>query len=203
MNQWIKIALLLIVTALVAGGVAYWLKPRGPDVRVTVQSIRKIAHLATVEYRLATLMDKTYKSQSLFKKVDSSRMIVYYTGAIKGSLDLEKTDINVSDKANGGHVSIHFKRGSILISGVEIIPGEDSVREITCDVKTFYNKPTDNQLEALREGALKTIRQKAIDQGIVDKTKENAKTVLSEFVGAFGLQAVIDFDENAYDLAAQ
>ena len=34
---------------------------------------------------------------------------------------------------------------------------------------------------------------------IIDKTKENAKTVLSEFVGAFGLQAVIEFDAKAYD----
>ena len=199
MKQSSKIMIVIIVTALVAGGVGYLLTQKGPDVRVTVQSIRKIASLATVEYRLAALMDKTYRSQGVFKKVDSSRMIAYYTGAVKGSVDLEKTDIGISDEADGRHVSIHFKRGSIVVSGVEIIPGEDSMREITCNVKQFFKPPTDNQREALRQEALKIIKQKAIEQGIIDKTKENAKTVLSEFVGAFGLQAVIEFDEKAYD----
>jgi hypothetical protein len=203
MKQWIKIAVLVIVTAMVAGGISYWLTQRGPDARVTVQSIRKIAYLATVEYRLAALMDQTYQSQSLFTKVDSSRMIAYYTGTVKGSVDLEKADIAIDDHPNGGRVSIHFKPGSIVVSGVEIIPGEDSYKEITCYTKPLFNPPTDNQRERLRGAALNIIRQKAIDQGIVDKTIANAKTVLSEFVGAFGLQAVIEFDANAYDPAVK
>ena len=202
MKQLTKMVMLLIVTALVAGGVAYSLAPKGPDARVTVQSIRKIAHLATVEYRLAALMDQAYYSDAVFTNVRSSRMIAYYTGAVKGSVDLEKTDIDVTDEAEGGRVSIHFNRGSIMISGVEIVPGEDSMKEILCEKKTGFNPPTENQREGLRQKALKIIRQKAIEQGIIDKTIENATTVLSEFVGALGLQAVIEFDENAYDPAA-
>ncbi|MDA8141553.1 MAG: DUF4230 domain-containing protein [Desulfobacteraceae bacterium] len=203
MKQLAKMAVVAVITALVVMGVSYWLTQRGPDVRVTVQSIRKIAYLATVEYRLAALMDQTYRSQSLFTKVDSSRMIAYYTGTVKGSVDLDKADITIDNQPEVGRVTIHFKPGSIVVSGVEIIPGEDSYKEITCYTKPLFNPPTDEQRDRLRGDALKIIRQKAIDQGIVAKTMENAKTVLSEFVGAFGLQAMIEFDEKAYDPLAK
>lgn len=96
MKKTTTIMILVVVIALIAGGVTvtYLLTRKdSSDVRVTVQSIQKIAELATVEYRLAVFMDHTYKSKVLVTQVDSSRMIAYYTGAVRGSVNLENTEI--------------------------------------------------------------------------------------------------------------
>jgi hypothetical protein len=202
---WIKAGLVLIAVAVASTSVTYWLTPKGPEAVVTVQSIRKIAQLATVEYHAATLQDQTFQSSIGLGDVDSSRMIAYYTGAVKGAVDLEKMDLReivagVSENGGrGGRVAIHFQRGSIVISGVELVPGEDSMKEITVWRRTGFNPPSDNQREGMRREALQAIRDAAIERGIVDKTKENARLFLSEFVAGFGLTAEITFDENAYD----
>ena len=204
--KWGRVALLVILVAVVSGGSAYWLKSKGVDAKVTVLSIRKIAQLATVEYRLSTLLEKTFRSSYLVGTCDSSKMIAYYTGAVKGSIDLDKievqlknTDAGASDTGDDrGHALIHFPRDSIVIKDVALIPGEDSMREIVTWVKAGFNGPTDNQREGVRQEALKTILQTAIKQGIIEKTKENAKMILSEFLGGFGIKADITFDENAY-----
>lgn len=73
------------------------------------------------------------------------------------------------------------------------------MKEVICEVKTGFNPPTDAQREALRTEALSEIRKAALNQGIVEQTIENAKTALSEFTGALGIEAVIEFDEDAYD----
>jgi hypothetical protein len=51
----------------------------------------------------------------------------------------------------------------------------------------------------VRRQAYKTILNKAIEIGIVEKTKSNAIMILSEFLGGFGIEADITFDEKAYD----
>jgi hypothetical protein len=204
----IKMVLTMVLVAVVSAGVAYWLTSKGADtkVTVTVQSIRKIAHLATVEYRLSTLQERTFRSSYGLGTTDSSKMLAYYTGTVKGSIDLEKievqledADVRTSEKDDGRrHASIHFPRGSIVIKDVALVPGEDSMREIVTWKRTGFNGPSDNQREAVRQEALKTILQTAIKQGIVEKTKENARMILSEFLSGFGIEADITFDEKAY-----
>ncbi len=206
---WIKAGLVLVAVAVASTSVTYWLTPKGPEAVVTVQSIRKIAQLATVEYHLSTFLDETFKSSIGIGDVDSSRMIAYYTGAVKGFVDLEKVDLRqiaakVSDTGEPrGRVAIHFGRGSVVVSGVEFVPGTDSMKEEVVWTKTLFNPPSDNQREAMRRTALQAIRDAAIERGIVDKTMENARLVLSEFVAGFGLTAEITFDENAYDESAE
>jgi hypothetical protein len=204
--KWTQVVLLVVIVAVVSGGSAYWLTPRGVDARVTVQSIRKVAQLATVEYRLSTLLEKKFRSNWGLGTCDSSKMLAYYTGTVKGSIDLEKieiqlknADVGASDVGDGrGRATIHFPRGSIVIKDVALVPGEDSMREIVTWKKAGFNGPSDSQRERVRQEALKTILQTAIKQGIVEKTKDNAKIILSEFLGGFGIEADVTFDEEAY-----
>lgn len=201
--------MLVILVAVVSVGGTYWLTRKGPGARVTVtvQSIRKVAQLATVEYRLSTLMEKTFRSSYGFGTTDSSKMLAYYTGTVKGSIDLEKievqlkdADVGASDEGDGRRrASIHFSRGSIVVKDVALIPGEDSMREMVTWVRPAFQGPTDNQRERVRQEALRTILETAIKTGIIEKTKENGRTILSEFLRGFGIQADITFDEKAYD----
>ncbi|MBN1379491.1 MAG: DUF4230 domain-containing protein [Gammaproteobacteria bacterium] len=205
----IKMTLVVVLVAVVSGGGAYWLASKGSDTRttVTVQSIRKIAQLATVEYRLSTLQERTFRSSYGLANTDSSKMLAYYTGTVKGSIDLEKIEVQFEDAAvqspdkddGRPHASIHFPRGSIVIKDVALVPGVDSMREIVTWKRAGFKGPSDNQREKVRQDALKAILQTAIKQGIVDKTKENAAMILSEFLGGFGIKADITFDEKAYD----
>lgn len=206
MSKTIKIAMLLIVTALVAGGVSYYLsRSTHANVRVTVESIRKVAELATVEYRLAAILDKKYFSNIGFGiKKQTDYLIAIYTGAVRGRVNLENATVDIQKKADGNYVSIHFKRGSVLISGVEVDPEKDHFEMISCQGERWIGTKgaSDGQRRRLQKEGLRSIRESAIKTGIVEKTKENAKAVLSDFLGALEYRAVITFDEKAYDPSA-
>jgi hypothetical protein len=203
MSKTIKIAVLLIVTALVAGGVSYYLsRSTHANARVTVESIRRVAELATVEYRLAAILDQKYYSDMGFgRKSQTDYLIAIYTGAVRGHVDLENATVDIQKKADGDYVSIHFKRGSVVIYGVTIDPEKDHFEILTCQGRRplFTKGANRSEYNALEKLALKSIIESAIKTGIVEKTKENAKTVLSDFVGALGYHAVVTFDEKAYD----
>ena len=207
MSKRITMGFLLVVTALVAGGVSHWLsRSTQADVRVTVESIRKVAELATVEYRLAAIVEKKYHSDLwIFGDVESDHLFGLYTGAVRGRVDLENATVDIQNEADGDYVSIHFKRGSVLISGVEIDPEKDHFELISIEGRSrisFTAGATDGQRKALQQVALREIRESAIKTGIVEKTMSNAITVLSDFLGALGYRATVTFDEDAYDPSA-
>ena len=209
MKGFTKIGVLLIVTAFVAGGVVYWLSHEGPASKtmVTVESIRKVAQLATVEYSLSTLVEKEFKSSIAIKKVHSSTLLALYSGRVRGWVNLDKVQIKLnkeSDKASSdGEVrrvaTIHFPRGSIAVKDVAIDPDMDHMTERVIWKRTGFNPPTDNQREGVRRKAMRTILKTAIEKGIVQKTKANAKMILTEFLAGFGIEAEVSFDKKAYD----
>lgn len=86
-----------------------------------------------------------------------------------------------------------------MVKDVAIDPDLDHMTERVIWKKTGFNPPTDNQREGVRREAMKTILKTAIDKGIVEKTKANATMILSEFLGGFGIEADVTFDEKAHD----
>jgi len=208
MKQFNKIGVLIIVTAIVAGGAVYWLSHKRQDEKtmVTVDSIRKVAQLATVEYSLSTLVEKTFRSSYGLGKTDSSTLLALYSGRVRGSVNLEKVQIelkkNDSVASKEGDVrrlaSIHFPPGSIEVKDVAIDPDLDHMTERVIWKKLGFKGPTDNQREGVRRKAMKTILKTAIKKGIVEKTKANAEMILSEFLRGFGIEADITFDKKAY-----
>ena len=177
------------MTVIVAGGAVYRLSQKGSGARtmVTVESIRKVAKLATVEYSLSTLVEKTFRSSIGIKKVDSSTLLALYFGRVRGSVNLEKVQIELkkddTGASNEGDVhrlaSIHFPRGSIVVKDVAIYPDLDHMTERVIWKKLGFNGSTENQREGVRRKAMKTILQTAIKKGIVQKIKANAKMILS------------------------
>ncbi len=210
MTKTVALAMLFVfvVAALVGGGVAYWLKPSA-NVRVSVHvdQIRNSAHLATVEYRLSAFVDKEFTSNVGFGHQEvSDYVIAKCTGTVTGRVDLdkEKAAINVQEGAEGRQVSIHFKRGSVVISDVAIdLSKTNTFETISCREKLrligFLKPATSGQRDEMHRLAMQKIRDTAIETGIVEKTMENAKTVLGNFVGAFGYRVTVTFDEKAYD----
>src|SRR5512138_2316074 len=114
--KWIVAALLVLAVAAGGFGLARWLGPKGPatNISVNVESIRKIAQLATVEYRLSTLVERTFRSSYGLGTCDSSKMLAYYTGTVKGSVDLGKIALEVKDAAPAGEAAVPARRKATI-----------------------------------------------------------------------------------------
>jgi len=207
----IMMVFVFVVAAIVGGGVAYWLKPSA-EVHgyVTVEEIRKIAQLATVEYTLTGFYKEIFYSSIVIKKVPTDYVFSYCKGKITGSVDLDKATIDVQKGGDAPHVSIHFKRGSILVSDIALTqtpdkdkPGQFKPNPDTVSVRDelkgalFYQGANADQRQYVQNVALQKMKQGALDTDIVEKTKENAKTILGGFVGLLGYGATITFDPDA------
>jgi len=211
MRKLIPVVLLMVATAVVAGFVVYQLKPSAETrVSVTVEKIRRIAHLATVEYTLSGFARQVFTSSTglsdigIGERKRSDYVISYCTGKITGRVDLEKATIDVQEGGDIPRVSIHLEPGSIVISDVEVRPEDIETISVRDELSGcfFYKPATNSQRNGVQRTALKEMKQSALKSGIVDKTKENARTFLSDFLGSLGYQATITFDENAYDPSA-
>jgi hypothetical protein len=194
---------LVIATAIIVGGVVYWLKPSTDvNVSVTIEQMRNIAELATTEWTMSAFVEREFQSQGL-KKFRSDFVVSRCSGTVRGRVNLEVAEIVTRETADGREVSIHFPAGSLTVSGVEFDPNDpDAFQTISCAERlpSALGQPArTHQVEVLRKEGMKQIREKAIEKGIVEKTKQNAVTVLETFVGSLGHKATITFDENAYD----
>jgi hypothetical protein len=206
MSNWIKIAIVIIATALLTAGISKWLSGSSQTkVSISVESIRALSYLTTTEYTLSAMVEKSYKSDMIFKDVTSDHAIAVVRGKVKGSVDLENAIITIHRKtrneAGNDSVSIHFPRGSMHVSGVEV---EES-RVFSCRGVTLTNLVTkgasDNQKNELARVAREEIKKSAINTDIVNRTMDNAKNALCGFVGSFGFIVNITWDEKVYDPA--
>jgi hypothetical protein len=212
----VMMVFVFVVAAIVGGGVAYRLKPSAEvHVSVTIEEIRKIAQLATVEYTVTGYARQLFESRFIGPKpVPTDYVFSYVTAKITGSVDLDKATIDVQKGGDTPHVSIHFKRGSIKVE--EIVPARtpdidnpgqfirnpDTVSARSEIKGVFLFSPAgQKELDMVEALAFKHMKKAALASDIVEKTKENAKIILSGFVGSLGYGATITFDENAYDPA--
>ena len=207
MGKAFSMAALLVSTALVAAGVTYWLKPStNVNVRVTIEEMRNIAELATTEWTMSESIDREFISQGL-KKFRSDYVIALVKGKVRGSVDLSENKADFQLSPDDHRVSIHFKPGSVRVSGVEFDPNDpDSFVTISCAQKlpSALGQPaTSSQTDTMRKEGIRKIRETAIRKGIVAKTMQNAKQVLGDFCGSLGYQATVTFDDKAYDPEAE
>jgi hypothetical protein len=196
---------LVLLTAIVAGGFVYLLKPSTQvHTSITVEQIKAIAKLGTAEYTVSAVRDQGFKSRGIIGYSDW--VVVICRGKVTGSVNMEKVTVDVKEAADERHVSIHFGPGSVEVSGVEFDPNDaEPERVISAHEKmgNILGKPANaEQRTGMTNEARKDIRKAAIEAGIVKRTMENAEIALSAFISSFGYRATITFDEKAYDPSA-
>lgn len=157
------------------------------ETKVTVNSIKKIAELATIEYTMSVIKEQTKKKKFLEWK--EARFLVLLTGKIKGSVDLNQADVKI-DKENK-KVSITFKPGAVKVSNPEI--GPDDIKIITVSDPNILHKINDKDRNKGQAQAIALLRKTALDKGIVAQTKNQAKVVIENFLSALGYQSAILF----------
>lgn len=196
MYKWITIALAVVLAALIGGGAVYWLtRPGGGGATtavVSVDAIKQVAQLATVEY---------YVSQQLYKQKDKSwyewlqaSFIAYVKGIVKGSVDLKETDVTIDH--DNRKVRIKFHKGAVLVSNPEI--GPNDIGMITCSDPNILHPINDDDRNKAQNELIATLRNTALRDGIETKTADEAKLVLSNFLQALGYASEISFEDEPF-----
>lgn len=195
MTKTIPLVLIVLLTAAVAVGGTYWFVKRPPKAQVTVESIEKIAKLATIQYRVSAY----YRYESGTKKITKRDHLYMVRGIIEGKVNLKKAETRMDEGDDGGgQLFITFGPGSVEVS--QLAEDKEGLEPIIIDEPKDYIKRrlSDDQVKHCWDRARQSARQAAIDDGIVTKTQDEAKVLIEQFVAALGWSAIIEFDEDAF-----
>lgn len=188
------VALVALIAILFFGGVLAYLKifkkqDAGASSVVTVESIKKIAQLSTIEYTIQTI-ESVKKEKQWFVLFDTKFSVVL-KGKVKGSIDLKKMKTEVDQKNKT--VNIIFAKGSIVVSNPEI--GKDDIHLRKCIEPWVFNKIDEKDWEEAHKAAIAKIREIALEDGIELKTAKEAQTILTGFIQSFGFKVSINFED--------
>jgi hypothetical protein len=188
------IIILVVVVAIVAGGAVYLLKGNGgkTDVRVTVDSIKNIAELATVEYHISSYLFRAKKKA--WYEWKHAKYLVFVKGTVKGSVDLDQAAIDVNPDPKKKMVKITFRKGAVRVSNPEIGKGDVTFQSVS-DPNVFH-PITEKDYERSQNELIGIIREQAIKEGIRNKTAAQARLVLTTFLQSLGYTAQIEFEES-------
>jgi hypothetical protein len=146
-----------------------------------LESIRNASQLATVEYNF--YQEKVVK-ENPNNPFTLKRIIVVTEAQIKGGIDLQKLtvgDINVNNKS----ITIKVPKSEILS-----VDADPSKMKVLDEDYGPFNKLTMEETKQYLEDARNVIKQKAIDEHIIDKADEQTKLVLTNLLKAMGFDEV-------------
>jgi hypothetical protein len=194
MNNLKTIIVLVVVVAIAAGGLVYLLtRDSGgkTDIIVNVEDIKKIAQLATIEYHLSVFVhEEKERAKYEWLKAD---YYVFMVGKVTGAVDLNQAKIEVSHDPKNRMVKITFKKGAVLVKDPEL--GEHAITMVKCADPNVFHKISAADWQKATEDARVKLKQTAIDDGIMNKTADEAKVVLTTFLQSLGYASQIEFED--------
>ena len=151
---------------------------------VTITAIRDLAQLTTVETVQYTVVEKgTDEGWLAWARGDSLRM--FAVARIGAGVDL--ADLTVRDITVGEDGVVEMTLPAAAIQYVD--PDEDATQVLERDVGIFTSG--DPGLESdVRRIADEVLVENAIDEGILQKAEENARSVLTDFLLSLGYEDV-------------
>ena len=198
MSKLAGTVVLVVVVAIAAGGLVYWLtRDSGgkTDVMVNVENIKKIAQLATMEYQVAAYAYHE-KHKAKYEWLKAS-VLVYMKGKVRGSVELNQAVIDVSTDPKNRMVKITFKKGAVLVSDPEIA----DIKLIKFADPNVFHRISAADWEAAEREAKAELKKTAIDDGIINKTATEAKEVLTTFLQSLGYACQIEFEDKEIKIA--
>jgi hypothetical protein len=180
-----------IVIALIIGGYAIWNKLFNDNgkVIVTVDSIKRIAELATVEFSLSELYYG--EKAKAWYEWEKATFIVMVKAKVLGSVDLNKTSIDIDGKKKIAKIT--FLKGAVKIHDPEI--AEDGTNYITCKNPNILHPINAKDWNKAQKETIAEIKKTADSMGIREKTAAEAKVVLTNFLQSLGYEAQIEFKD--------
>ena len=161
-------------------------RPLGFDVSspTVVEKIRQLSRLETVEYSLDKIVEGDRESAYLPDFLAGEKLLLVAHGEVIAGIDLSQMkagDVVV----NGDAVHVRLPAAQILTTRI------DNGRTRVYSRTTGLLVPSDPNLESeVRLTAEKQIAQAALDDGILDKARQNARTSVTALLYGLGFRMV-------------
>ena len=191
-SGWSK-AVLVLAIAVLAGALVFFVTrdDKSSSSLVTVDQIRNIARISTVEYHVSEF----YRGEVGRGSVEGA---IYISAVVTGSVDIDRARIEIDSDPDQPRATITIPKGAVHISDPETCPD--------CSELVQLNRPilrariSDEEWTALTKEALLIITQRVREAGIECQTAARLDTVLTDFLAAFGVETEVVFEEN-FDFA--
>ena len=149
-----------------------------------VEKIRQLSRLETVEYSLDKIVEGERQSAYLPNFLAGDKLLLVAHGEVIAGIDLgqfKAGDVQVS----GDAVHVHLPAAQILTTRI------DNGRTRVYSRTTGLLVATDPNLESeVRQLAEQQIAQAALDDGILDKARQNARTSVTALLYGLGFRTV-------------
>lgn len=185
-------ALVLIVAT---AGVTLWLtrdqEPQSSTV-VSVEEIKAIAQLSTVEYHITEYYEESVERKilGLFTNTSTTGAVIV-SAVVTGSVDFDKADIDIDETGDRPTVTIAFPDDSFVMK-TSINPGDVIMRDVRDPI--FIKDITAAEWTAMEDAALAAIERTARGKGIEQATAENAEKMLDAFLAGLGYDTEVTFE---------
>ena len=199
---FVTIAVLMFVTGLTAGGVyLFMLKSRQPlteefsisTVRPLILSkLRNVRELAMVRSNFQSVVSFEEAKKILGKNVPGTtrKLILDYAGTVVCGVDLDKVRVS-GIFTNRNHLKIVVPQSRIL----DIYP-EISTFKVHEKSSGIFADDIELEEQNLRVAAdIERVKQKLIDEGILLKSNENVRQLISSIAEPLGVVAEIEFED--------
>ncbi len=155
-----------------------------PDPVTIIREIRSLARLETIQYTVEKVITAEV-NQGSFAFLFEDQLLLVAHGVVIAGIDLEK--LAPEDMwLEGGVLNVRLPDAEVFIATL------DNEKTYVYDRDTGILRKPIQDLETLaRQAAEKTIREAAIEDGILDTARLNAETYLSRLFFALGYADVI------------
>lgn len=154
------------------------------DVIVNIDTIKEIAQLATIEYHM-TIYEHVTEEHKWYEWKDAEILVILH-GVVRGLIDLEKIDMNKSD--DNRIITIKIPKDALRITNPEF--GPDDIKVTTISNPNIFHKISDNDRNMAVKKGINDFKNKAIESGIEEKTLDEAKKVISEFLASLEYEVI-------------
>lgn len=207
-KNWFKkhkgsIIVVIIVIVLSGGGGFYIANTMNQEPehkeKISELSLKDIGTLSTQEAYVTVVETMNNARQILGKDIPGTQSICIFSHdfEITAGYNFSEIQTKVTEKteASKGIITVYLPEAQILTNGIVA-----DKEEVYYENESIFNNLSEEDKANLRAEMSKKAEQQAIDNGILDSAKENAKKVLSPFI--YNLFSSEDY-EIVYDTATE
>jgi hypothetical protein len=191
LRRWDKWIFVAVIAVILVGGLGYRLYRQyqsNVGTRHTTEElgeyIKSIGEMATAEYDYTMCQVAEKSSFIISTPFTSSKVIYSYSGTIKAGIRISDAKIDVDQNTKA--IYVRLPEAEILSSELD----QDSL-EIYDEKQGFFSKMSMEDLNSFQSDLKAEAEEKAIEKGLLESAKENAKTIIEQMIQQIGYIPVV------------
>jgi uncharacterized protein (DUF3084 family) len=153
-----------------------------------IASIQRLQRLETVNYSMDKIVEGAKESTYLPDFLAGDRLLLVVHGQVIAGVDLSKlqpSDVIIDTTSKVHSVRVKMPQPEIFIATL------DNAGTHVYSRATGLLVPEDSNLESeTRQKAIEEVKQAALDNGILNKARDNAKSTLTTLLQSLGFQQI-------------